>query len=154
GSGMAGVVEFAVARYNADGSLDSTFGSGGKMRTASLGSAGKPAIPSAVLVQPDNKIVAVGASTGASGLDFTLVRFNANGSLDSTFGSGGQLMTDFFGSDDGARAALIQPDGKIVVAGFATHTPGGPKQVALARYLSGIAPDFSLGFEQSTVTAD
>jgi uncharacterized delta-60 repeat protein len=161
GGGMA---KFALARYNADGSLDSSFGSSGKVITSSLGtpavagkvitsSLGTPAVANVVLIQPDNKIVAVGFSAGA-GSDFTLVRYNADGSVDSTFGSGGQVTTDFFGSDDAARAALIQPDGKIVAAGFATHTTGGPKEVAMARYLSGIAPDFSIGFDQPTVTAD
>jgi uncharacterized delta-60 repeat protein len=143
------MAEFALARYNADGSPDTSFGSNGKVISSSLA---KPAVANVVLVQPDNKIVAVGFSAGA-GSDFALVRYNADGSLDSSFGSGGQVTTDFFGTDDGARAALIQPDGKIVVAGFATHTPGGPKEVAMARYLSGIGPDFSITFDQSTVTA-
>ena len=147
GGGMA---KFALARYNADGSPDSSFGSSGKVITSSLAT---PAVANVVLIQPDNKIVAVGFSTGTGG-DFTLVRYNADGSVDSTFGSGGQVTTDFFGSDDAARAALIQRDGKIVVVGFATHTTGGPKEVAMARYLSGIAPDFSIGFDQTTVTAD
>jgi uncharacterized delta-60 repeat protein len=146
--------QFALARYNTDGSLDSSFGSGGKVITNSLA---RPALASAVIIQPDNKIVAAGMagpSSGASGSDFALVRFNADGSIDSSFGSGGQCSTDFFSSDDGVRTGLMQPDGKIVVAGFATRTPGGPKQVALARYLSGIAPDFSIGFDQPTVTAE
>jgi len=145
--------QFALVRYNTDGSLDSSFGSGGKVITNSLP---KPAFPAAVLIQPDNKIVVAGMagmSSSASGKDFALVRFNTDGSIDSTFGSGGQCSTDFFGSDDGVRTALMQTDGKIVVAGFATHTPGGPPQVAVARYLSGIAPDFSISFDQPTVTA-
>src|SRR5215813_6524730 len=154
-SGQAGVGEFALARYNTDGSLDSSFGSSGKLRSSSLGSPGKGAIANAVLIQPDNKIVAVGVSNpGAGTSDFTLLRYNADGTLDSTFGSGGQLMTDFFGSDDFARAALIQPDGKIVVAGFTTKSPGGPALVALARYSTGIVKGFSIGFEQATVTAE
>lgn len=154
-SGLAGVTEFAVARYNNNGSLDSSFGSGGKVRTSSLGSAGKPAFANAVVVQSDNKIVAVGFSTpGAAGSDFTLLRFNVDGSLDPTFGSGGKLTTDFFGGDDAVRAALIQPDGKIVVAGFASQGPGGSRRVAIARYLSGIGPDFSIGFDQPSVTAE
>lgn len=154
-SGFAGVAEFAVARYNNNGSLDSSFGSGGKVKTSSLGSAGKPAFANAVVVQSDNKIVAAGISTpGAAGSDFTLLRFNDDGSLDPTFGSGGKLTTDFFGGDDAARAALIQPDGKIVVAGFASQGPGGSRRVAIARYLSGIGPDFSIGFDPPTVTAE
>jgi len=147
---QGGMPEFALARYNTDGSLDSSFGSSGKVITTSLP---KPAAANVVLIQPDNKIVAVGFSTGAAGSDFTLVRYNADGSLDSSFGSGGLVKTDFSGTDDAGRAALIQPDGKIVAVGFTTKTAGGPKEVALARYLSA-APDFSIGFDQSTVTAE
>src|SRR5262249_7538122 len=81
---------FDLARYNTDGSLDSSFGSGGKVITNSLP---RPAFANAVLIQPDNKIVAAGVaglSSGPSGSDFTLVRFNTDGSIDSTFGSGGK----------------------------------------------------------------
>jgi uncharacterized delta-60 repeat protein len=147
---QGGQGEFALARYNSDGSLDSSFGSSGKVITSSVG---KPAAVTTVLVQQDGKIVAVGHLTSGNFLRFALVRYNADGSLDSSFGSGGQVTTDFFGFDDGARAALIQPDGKIVAAGFTTQTAGGPKEVALARYM-GAAPDFSIGFDQSTVTAE
>jgi uncharacterized delta-60 repeat protein len=125
------------------------------VRSPLLGSPGKSAVANAVVIQPDNKIVAVGFSTlAAAGSDFTLVRYKPDGSLDSTFGSGGLLTTDFLGNDDQGRAALIQPDGKIVVAGVATKSPGGPPQVALARYLSGIERGFSISFEQSTVAAE
>src|SRR5262249_41213721 len=136
-------------------SPDTGFGSSGKVRSSSLGSPGKSALANAVLIQPDNKIVAVGVSNPNAGAsDFTLLRYNPDGNLDSTFGSGGQLTTDFFGNDDVARAAVIQPDGKIVVAGFTFKSPGGPAELALARYSSGIVKGFSIGFEQSTVPGE
>src|SRR6266516_3631488 len=72
-----------------------------------------------VAVQPDGKLVAVGvAKTSRSG-DFALARYNTNGSLDATFGTGGKVTTDFNGNDDAANAVVLQPDGKIVVAGEA-----------------------------------
>lgn len=91
-----------------------------------------------VVVQPDAKIVAAGYRYGGTGvfdepglpLDFALARYNPDGGLDSTFGlGGGRVVTDFAdGADDWATSALLQPDGKIVVAG----TSGG--RFALARY--------------------
>jgi uncharacterized delta-60 repeat protein len=102
-------VNFALARYNPDGSLDPTFGSGGTVLT----SFGGPLSAAAdVVVQPDGKIVAV----GIAGSDFGIARYSANGALDTTFGSGGTVTTDFGGSDQ-ANGVALQPDGKIVVVG-------------------------------------
>src|SRR5262252_7908 len=80
--------DFVVTRYNTDGTLDNSFGRGGKVRTDFPGLA---AVPSAVVIQPDGKIVVAG---GAFPLftflgDFKVVRYNSNGKLDTTFGTGG-----------------------------------------------------------------
>jgi uncharacterized delta-60 repeat protein len=162
GGGGSAAPDFALACYDSKGSLDKGFGSGGKVTTDFFGALD---MANAMVIQPDGKIVAVGyASAGPAALaaapppgsDFALARYNGDGSLDSAFGNGGKLTTDFFGSNDQAMAAVIQPDGKIVVAGTAAHNPGGPRVIALARYLTGAGPqqDFSLGFDQSSVTAD
>lgn len=124
-------VDFALSRYNPDGSLDSTFGSGGTV-LSDFGSTLDAA--SDVLVQPGGKIVAVGLSAG----DFAVVRYNADGSLDPTFGTGGLVKTDF-GSFDQANAVARQLDGKLVVAG---GTSGGS---ALARYNTDGSLDTSFG---------
>jgi uncharacterized delta-60 repeat protein len=108
-------VNFALARYNTDGSLDSTFGSGGTVLT-SFG--GNLSAAFDVAVQPDGKIVAVGvAGSGAAGSDFGIARYSANGTLDPTFGTGGLVTTDFGGGSDQANGVALQPDGKIVVVG-------------------------------------
>lgn len=110
---------FAVARYNSDGTLDSTFGVGGKVSTnLSCGEAQA----NALAIQPDGKILAAGEAqrTGDdSSTDFALVRYNPDGSLDASFGSGGEITTDFFGEYDAANALALQPDGQILIAGFA-----------------------------------
>lgn len=108
--GTAGVVgDFALSRYNNDGSLDATFGTGGKVTTDfGLGSSAGFGLA----IQPDGKIVMVGNANQ----DFGVARYNGNGSLDTTFGTGGTVTTDF-GDFDSAAAALIQPDGKIVAVG-------------------------------------
>ena len=125
-----GTGDFALARYNPDGSLDTSFGSGGKVTT----DFGGFDAASAVAIQPDGKIIAAGRS--GSG-DFALARYNPDGSLDSSFGSGGKVTTDF-GGFDSAFGVALQADGKIVAAGFqATSTQRGT-DIAVARYLDSV----------------
>ena len=124
-----GPPDFALARYNSDGSLDNSFGSRGRV-TTDFG--GRSDNASAVAIQPDGKILAAGgADLGGTQFDFALARYNSNGSLDSTFGSGGKVTTDFNGGLDAASAIALQTDGKIILAGFAT---AGDPHMALARY--------------------
>ena len=102
-----------------DGDRDLTFGANGVV-TTDFGV--KFDSGSAVAVQADGKIVAAGTSYVGFG-DFAIARYNADGSLDTTFGAGGQVTLDLAGgSGDVARALAIQADGKIVVAG---ETTGG-----------------------------
>jgi uncharacterized delta-60 repeat protein/uncharacterized repeat protein (TIGR01451 family) len=125
-AGRSGSGDFALARYNTDGSLDTTFGNGGKLTTdfggfdAAFG----------VALQADGKIVAAGQ--GGPGGGFALARYNTDGSLDPSFGSGGEVTTHFTSGFEVVIAVAIQLDGKIVVTGqtFA----GGFQQFALARY--------------------
>lgn len=86
-----------------------------------------------VLVQSDQKIVVVG-SAGSS--FFALARYNTNGSLDTTFGNNGRVITDFdpLGGSEGAAAAVLQPDGKIIVAGYVAIVNPGESYFAVARY--------------------
>lgn len=108
--------DFGVVRYNADGSLDITFGDGGKATT----DFGNDDEAQAVAVQPDGKILAAGfggTQNGNQYQDYALARYNTDGSLDSTFGQGGKVMTDFGSGQDWAAAIVLRPDGKIVLAG-------------------------------------
>jgi len=94
--------EFAIARFNTNGTLDSTFGSGGKVATNFVGvQAGGVSNPAnAVLLQPDNKILVAGlASQCAKCIHYSaLARYNPNGSLDTTFGTGGKVMVQAIGA--------------------------------------------------------
>ena len=101
--------DFALARLNNNGTLDSTFGTGGKVVT-NLGSDDRGF---AVALQADGKIVAA----GMKGDDFALARYNSNGTLDATFGSGGKVTTDFAGRKDIGLGVAIRSDGKIIAAG-------------------------------------
>ncbi len=132
---------FALARFKPDGSLDSGFGSAG-MVTTRFASPGDEAAQALVL-QPDGKIVAVGSELVGSRegpSDFALARYTPEGVLDPTFGSGGKVTTTFGSASDFANGAVLQPDGKIVVAGYSFQGRVGPSAFALARYM----PDGSL----------
>ena len=123
---------FAFVRYNADGSLDTSFDDDGKVTTAVL----PGAIARSVAVQADGKIVAAGSVSG----DFALVRYNPDGSLDTSFDGDGTVTTAVLDGEDYARSVAIQADGKIVAAGSSWNGPGHGDDFALVRY----NPDGSL----------
>jgi uncharacterized delta-60 repeat protein len=122
------VGDFLVARYLPNGDLDNSFSDNGWVST----DFGVSEVAKAIAVQPDGKIVVAGTSTDASGqVDFLVARYRRDGSLDNTFSGNGWVTTDF-GANAVANTMVLQPDGKIVVAGFWTDgTTGG---TALARY--------------------
>jgi uncharacterized delta-60 repeat protein len=133
--GVGGRVGFA--RYNADGSLDSTFSADG--RKAINFTAGDDRAD-LVAVQADGKLVAAGTSNYTSGrARFALTRLNSDGSLDPTFSADGRVTTNFTDSFDGAFSVGIQADQKIVAAGQAGSSMG------LARYNSDGGLDSSFG---------
>jgi len=143
---------FALARYNSDGTLDTSFGTGGKVIT-DFGEVSSQAY--SVAVQPDGKTVAAGYANIDGEEDFALVRYNADGALDSTFGAGGKVITDFGHLEQGfsyafAFSLAVQPDGKIVVAGQAYIDAG--YDVALARYESDGTLDASFGTGGKMIT--
>ncbi|MFK5893445.1 MAG: delta-60 repeat domain-containing protein [Pseudomonadota bacterium] len=116
--------DFVVVRYLPTGKLDETFHGDG-ISTTSVSPAKDEA--RSVVIQPDGKLVVVGKSLGSLGADKTLgsssmdvavVRFNSNGTLDSTFGVGGHVTTPIGLNYDVAHSAAIQPDGKLIVAGY------------------------------------
>ncbi len=133
--GESSNTDFALARYNPDGSADATFGNGGQVSTDFLGLEDDAF---SVLIQLDGKIVAVGsANDPATYYDFAAVRYLSNGTLDTTFGVAGKVHTDFgVGGFDRAHSAALQPDGRIVAAGFAISQNGGVQNFAVARYTS------------------
>jgi uncharacterized delta-60 repeat protein len=134
----------------AAGRLDRTFSGDGKATTNfTRGIDGAEA----VAVQPDGKIVAVGLAAGRGGR-FALVRYATDGSLDTSFGGDGRVVTDFTAASDEAFAVAIAPDGKIVVAGgIARFTPSGSRgRFALARYLPNGHRDTSFGGDGRVTT--
>ncbi|MDX3248117.1 calcium-binding protein [Streptomyces sp. ME18-1-4] len=144
-SDSGGTEDFALARYNTDGSLDTTFGTGGKVTT----SFGGNEFADGVVVQTDGKIVAAGFTNAGGTQDFALARYNTDGSLDTTFGTGGKIVTNF-GGDDVALGVALQTDGKIVAAGFTNA--GGTQDFALARYNTDGSLDTCFGTGGKVIT--
>lgn len=116
--------DFLVVRYNIDGSLDKTF-SGDGIQITNVNASSN--INIAVALQKDGKIVISGSSKNNVNLDFALVRYNNDGTLDNTFSGDGILISDF-GGNEYPRALAIQADGKIVIAGSIDS------RLAVARY--------------------
>jgi uncharacterized delta-60 repeat protein len=94
-----------------------------------------------VATQCDGKLVVVGGAPSSTGVgDFAVARYNADGGLDASFGTGGRVPTDFSGNQDRASGVAVQSDGKIVAAGYASSNVGNNYDFALARYLGTSAP--------------
>jgi uncharacterized delta-60 repeat protein len=146
GSRSNGNLDFALVRYNADGSLDPTFGKGG-MASTSLVSSEDQAMAVALV---GDKVLAGGyalVNTHTNLDDFALARFNADGTLDQTFGTKGKVTTDFGGSDDIAMAMAVQGDGKVLLAGITNAGTGSSSYTvfAVVRYNANGTLDTTFG---------
>ena len=139
----AGVVQsdsgvmFALARYNLDGNLDSSFGAGGKVTDGFAG------VIFALLVQPDGRIIAGGNESSGK---FALMRFNADGSPDEAFGRRGKVTTAMFGFDE-IKALALQRDGRIIAVGTGRSSTffGSDSRIVIARYNKDGSLDTSFG---------
>ncbi len=150
--------DFALVRYNPDGSLDNTFDGDGKVTTDFLNGND---FARSVAIQSDGKIVAAGSCwTGpAHGDDFAVARYNADGSLDTSFDGDGKLTTHVVVLDDEAYSVAVQSDGKIVVAGYTWNGPTldfplvGTFDFAVVRYNPNGSLDTSFNGNGKVVTA-
>ena len=125
---------FAVVRYNTDGTLDTSFAGSGK---AFVNVSQNDNTAYSVALQADDKIVLAGRTWNGSDYDFAIVRLNTDASLDSIFGTNGKVITDIAIDQDECYSVVVQPDGRILAAGYATVS-GTNRDIALARYLSGL----------------
>ncbi|MBI3345555.1 MAG: hypothetical protein HY028_12020 [Gammaproteobacteria bacterium] len=136
--------DFSLTRLNANGTLDTGFGNGGSVRT----DLGYSESPSAILRQPDGKLVVAGTAIQLNVLgeiDFALVRYNTDGSLDTGFGNGGKVITDFAASQDYAHKIALLEDGRLVVAGVSFSPVSSDSYTTLARYQADGKLDTSFG---------
>ena len=146
-SGSTANKESIIIRYNADGSLDTTFGTDGIIIAAF---STQYDTLNAVEVQADGSIVVGGYTQN----DFLLARFTPNGQLDSTFGTNGVVLTNYYmsivsSSEDGINCIALQDDGKILVGGFANYFSSSP--YAIARYNTDGTLDNTFGTDGKTL---
>ena len=141
--------DFLVARFNQNGSFDTSFGTNG---IATLNQSSTDVFYT-VVVQPDNKILAAG-TTSQNNYDFAVVRFNANGTLDTSFRDGGFFFYDLglFREAQQFRAAAILPNGQILLGGTAFETGGGAGMDVLIKLESNGA--FAQNFGTNGIIAD
>jgi uncharacterized delta-60 repeat protein len=152
--------EFALARYNTDGTLDSTFGTNGVVITPFSTALGNPQVNS-LAVQPSNgAIVAGGADfyfvkkTLSYDSEFALARYTTSGSLDTTFGTSGEVTTTFPAADGevNLNTVLLTSNGEILAVGAANYNnTGAGSSVALTLYTSTGALDKGFGSSGTVV---
>jgi uncharacterized delta-60 repeat protein len=146
-NGATGARDFGVLRYNSQGDLDRRFGHGGMIIT-DFGGASAQA--NALALQPDGKLLVVGSTTDTicigGNSDFALARYHPDGRLDTSFGTGGKVVTDFTLLDE-ARAVHLLPNGKILVAGTSAciTPPCASRAFVLLRYRSNGSLDSTFG---------
>ncbi|HEX5122442.1 MAG TPA: hypothetical protein VFV97_04275 [Rhodanobacteraceae bacterium] len=143
---LTAAMSMSSAAFAADGDLDPTFGTGGFTLTG-LTTAGFE-LPAKPVVQPDGKILICSRidSTGPSGSDFFIARFNPDGSPDTSFDFDGQVTVDFAGRNEGCNALALQADGKIVAIGSSNDgTPNSDFAVARLEANGSLDPTFGAG---------
>ncbi|MEP6950756.1 MAG: T9SS type A sorting domain-containing protein [Ginsengibacter sp.] len=140
--------DFAIARYNINGNLDNTFGNNGK-QTTKIGSSDD--FGYSLVIENDGKIILAGYTTVGTNNHFAIVRYNINGSPDSTFNGNGK-QTANLGSDlQIGNSVAIQGDGKIVVAGYTLSGPDN-NDFAIARFNSDGGPDITFDNDGTVIT--
>ena len=149
--------DYSLIRLNAiDGSLDTTFGTGGKAIIPVVVGLSIDQATSMTL-QADGKILVAGSSVNASGnTDFSLIRLNINGSLDTTFDGDGRVIIPVGSANDAATSITLQADGKILVAGYAGYISAGDSgstDYSLIRLNTDGSLDTSFGNSVSTPLA-
>ena len=140
-----GIGDMVVLRYLPDGSLDATFDGDGMVI---MDISGNSESASAVTLHPDGRIIVAGGTFNGVETDFALLCLNPDGSLDTSFGVDG-LVTSDHGSSESGRGMVLQPNGKIVIAGLIT---GADWYFALARYNPDGSLDTTFGMDGWVVT--
>ena len=146
----SGSSELAVARFNDDGSLDTSFNVDGMVTTSFSAGAGDD-VGSGIAVQSDGKIVVVGTSDNGSGTsEFAMARFNDDGSLDTSFNVDGMVTASFLAGNDVGSDIAVQSDGKIVVVGTSDNLSS--TALTVAGFNDDGSPDNSFGTDGSVIT--
>lgn len=137
--------DIVLLRFNTNGSLDTAFGDSGNVTT----DFGKSEVATAMVIQPNGKIILAGQTNPVNNADFALVRYNTDGSIDTTFGHNGLTTAAIGQYDDIAQAVTLQSDGRIVVAGYSGAYPN--YDFSAARFLSNGTIDSSFSSDGRVV---
>jgi uncharacterized delta-60 repeat protein len=132
-AGNSDAISSAIARYNTDGSLDTSFDGDGKVIVTNQGSVSFQLRD--LVIQPNGKLVLVGNTFDGADTDGVVVRLKTDGSFDNSFGSGGKVITSIGDDNSGYTAVLLRPDGKIIAGGYSSN--GANDDFTLVRYLGG-----------------
>ena len=143
--------DFAIARYNTNGSADLSFGDKGNVSTNFGGT--EEAV--AIVIQADGKIIVAGASTNnVNQYQFAVARYNTNGTLDNTFTNIGKQLVSAIGNADICKSVALQADGKIVLAGSTfTDLNYDSSRFALVRLNNNGTPDNTFSDDGKQITA-
>lgn len=133
--------DFALVRYSINGEIDTTFGTNGVVIT-NIGLENN--IAYSMVVQPDDKVILVGEANDGMFCDFAVVRYRPDGALDNSFGNNGIVRTEISNLDDFAKSVILQPDGKILAAG-STRPNFHDYDFAIVRYNINGTPDSTFG---------
>lgn len=139
---LGGYAGFAVVRYHPNGALDDSFGDGDGIVTVPVGESYSGA--KEVAIQPDGKIVAAGYAVANGYEDFAAIRFYANGAVDPSFSADGKLIVSLSDKNDRAGGLVLQPDGKVLMAGQAGHASDDSK-FGVVRLNANGTPDNGFG---------
>lgn len=108
--------DFLIVRFNANGSVDTSFGANGAVKYN--GFANKADTANALLIQSDGKVLVAGRSYNGANQDMLVIRLNSNGTLDTTFGTNGAVTyNSSANNDDTANSLALRADGKLIVGG-------------------------------------
>ena len=135
------VTNSLLVRYTTAGALDPAFGGTGKVVT-SLTASGSESVR-ALAIQPDGRIIAAGSANISGNMDFAVHRYNSDGTLDTSFNGTGIATTPIGGGSEICTCVALQPDGKIVMAGYASN--GANNDFALVRFTAAGALDATFG---------
>lgn len=150
-SQQSGKYVFTVMRFHPDGSIDASYGTGGRTNV----SFSDNALTQHAVLQPDGKVIVAGVMFGALGApddEIAIARLDDTGALDPTFGSGGKVLTDLTPSYDSADAIALQTDGKLVV-GSSSQDGSGNAHFNVVRYMpdGSLDPSFGTGGHVMTI---
>jgi uncharacterized delta-60 repeat protein len=145
--------QFALTLFNADGSVDTSFGTGGTGTVLTSFSSGSSTdVASAVTLGSGGEFFVVGSSNAGGTKDFAIAAYNPDGFPATSFNGSGHELLDFSGGSDAANAAVLQPNGQLVVAGSTSSASTGITSIAIARLQTNGALDTHFGTAGRIVT--